>query len=203
MEKPGSVTGGATFPRDIEEVTASVPVGPFAPERSGEPGPKCRYCGTSPEPQSAARGTSPEPQSATLAARPRNPGAPAQGCPGSSAGIPREARFHPVLRRSRAAARRLVALDPGQGSASLHLSGNVPQAALRSERPYATFSACTSPPPARHPGRSAAESRDLSSIRGGGRSRVGARDDGESATGLRRGGNRKSRVEIGFLSEST
>ncbi len=32
------VRGGATFPRDIEEVTASVPVGPFAPEsKTGVP----------------------------------------------------------------------------------------------------------------------------------------------------------------------
>ncbi len=34
----GPVTGGATFPRGIEEVTASVPVGPFAPEsKTGVP----------------------------------------------------------------------------------------------------------------------------------------------------------------------
>ena len=38
MEETFPVKGGATFPRDIEEVTASVPVGPFAPEsKTGVP----------------------------------------------------------------------------------------------------------------------------------------------------------------------
>ncbi len=46
----------------------------------------------------------------------------------------------------------------------------------------------------RHPGRSAAESRDLHAIRRGGRSRVGARDDGGSATGRPR--ERAGTVEL-------
>ena len=54
----------------------------------------------------------------------------------------------------------LVALDPGQGSAALHLSGNVRQGGT-----LAVSAALHPPPHSRHPGRSAAESRDLHRIR--------------------------------------
>ena len=72
----------------------------------GEPDPKCRpaarprnpkcRCGTSPEPKVPLRGTSPEPWSE------------AEGCPGSSARDPREARFRSCLKAvtSRCAAHR-------------------------------------------------------------------------------------------------
>ena len=71
--------------------------------------------------------------------------------------IPREARFHFVLRQDRAAARRIFVLDPGQGSAVLHLSGSVRRGRTwRRCGPALNFST----PPC-HPGRSEAESRDL------------------------------------------
>ena len=129
-----------------------------------------RY-GTSPEPKVQPHRTFPEPQSARSAARPRNPKVPlrgtspepwsrAEGCPGSSARISREARFHLCLKAVTSRCAALVALDPGQGSAALHLSGSVRRGRTWGWcGPALNFSthAC-------HPGRSAVESRDLNSF---------------------------------------
>ena len=104
--------------------------------------PKCRSAARPRNSKVRLRGTSPEPKVAPRQCRTKAP----RHIPGTQSvaprhvpgtlererkGVrgpretPREARFHPVLRQSRAAARRFVVLDPGQGSAALHLSGNV------------------------------------------------------------------------------
>ncbi len=114
-------------------------------------------------------------KSAAFAARPRNPGASAEGYPGPSARIPREARFRPVLRQSRAAARRFLRWIPDKVPLRCTFPGTCRLCGTSGGR---VSQLCNPQPPSSRPERSGEPGSSSYPVKRGIPGQ--ARDDGES-----------------------
>ena len=117
-ERGGAVEGPASFHCNPSNSLPS-----SRPQLSGEPDPKCRPAARPRGPKCRVRHVPGNPKCRS-AARPRNPGAERKGVRGPAQDSARSA-LPSCLKAVTSRCAALVVLDPGQGSAALHISGNV------------------------------------------------------------------------------